>query len=107
MLAIARKGQLAHFETLGSQDAATKAPMPRDAIFSIASMTKPMVSVAIMMLHDEGKLFLSDPVGKFLPQLAKMQVGSVKTDAAGNGFVETIPANASRLFKTSSATRRA
>ena len=67
--------------------------MPRDAIFSIASMTKPMVSVAIMMLHDEGKVFLSDPVGKFLPQLARMQVGIVKTDAAGNEVVETIPAN--------------
>ena len=93
VLAIARKGQVAHFETLGYRDPAAKAPMPRDAIFSIASMTKPMVSVAIMMLHDEGKLFLSDPVGKFLPQLAKMQVGTVKTDAAGNGLVETIPAN--------------
>ena len=85
VLAIARKGQLAYFETLGYRDAATKAPMPRDAIFSIASMTKPMVSVAIMMLHDEGKLFLSDPVGKFLPQLAKMQVGIVKADASWQG----------------------
>ena len=47
VLAIARKGQLAYFETLGYRDAATKAQMPRDAIFSIASMTKPMVSVGI------------------------------------------------------------
>lgn len=46
VLAIARKGQLAYFETVGYVDAASKAPMPRDAIFSIASMTKPMVSVA-------------------------------------------------------------
>src|SRR5262249_33911057 len=60
VLAIARKGQLAYFETLGYRDAASKAPMPPDAIFSIASMTKPMVSVAAMMLHDEGKLVLSD-----------------------------------------------
>ena len=93
VLAIARKGQLAYFETLGYRDAAAKAPMPRDAIFSIASMTKPMVSVAIMILHDEGKVFLSDPVGKFLPQLARMQVGVVKTDASGKETVETIPAN--------------
>ncbi|MDI9336304.1 MAG: serine hydrolase domain-containing protein, partial [Gammaproteobacteria bacterium] len=64
VIAIARKGQLAYFETIGYRDPAAKAPMPRDAIFSIASMTKPMVSVAIMMLHEEGKLFLSDPVGK-------------------------------------------
>ena len=92
VIAIARKGQLAYFETVGYVDAASKAPMPRDAIFSIASMTKPMVSVAIMMLHDEGKLFLSDPVGKYLPMLANMQVGAVKTDAAGKATVETVPA---------------
>ena len=92
VIAIARKGQLAYFETVGYVDAASKAPMPRDAIFSIASMTKPMVSVAIMMLHDEGKLFLSDPVGKYLPKLANMQVGVVKTDAAGKATVETVPA---------------
>jgi CubicO group peptidase (beta-lactamase class C family) len=92
VLAIARKGQLAYFETLGFQDAATKAPMPRDAIFSIGSMTKPMVSVAIMMLHDEGRVILTDPVGKFLPQLARMQVGIVKTDATGKEVIETIAA---------------
>ena len=77
VIAVARKGQLAYFETIGYRDAATKTPMPRDAIFSIASMTKPMVSVAIMMLHDEGKLFLSDPVGKYLPALGNMRVGVV------------------------------
>jgi CubicO group peptidase (beta-lactamase class C family) len=93
VVAIARKGQLAYFEALGYRDAATKAPMPRDAIFSMASMTKPMVSVAIMMLHDEGKLFLFDPVGKYLPQLANMQVGIVKTDATGKETVETVPAS--------------
>jgi CubicO group peptidase (beta-lactamase class C family) len=92
VIAIARKGQLAYFETVGYVDPASKAPMPRDAIFSIASMTKPMVSVAIMMLHDEGKLFLSDPVGKYLPKLADMQVGVVKTDTTGKATVETVPA---------------
>jgi len=93
VLAIARKGQLAYFETLGYRDAAAKTPMPRDAIFSIASMTKPMVSVAIMILHDEGKLFFSDPVGKFIPQLGKMQVGVVKTDVTGKEVVETVAAD--------------
>jgi CubicO group peptidase (beta-lactamase class C family) len=92
VIAVARKGQLAFFETVGYRDAAGKAPMPRDAIFSIASMTKPMVSVAIMMLHDEGKLFLSDPVGKHLPKLANMAVGVVKTDAGGTATLETVPA---------------
>jgi CubicO group peptidase (beta-lactamase class C family) len=92
VVAITRKGQLAYFETVGYVDPASKAPMPRDAIFSIASMTKPMVSVAVMMLHDEGKLFLSDPVGKYLPKLANMAVGVVKTDANGKAVVETVPA---------------
>jgi CubicO group peptidase (beta-lactamase class C family) len=92
VFAIARKGHLAYFDALGYRDAVAKAPMARDAIFSIASMTKPMVSVAVMMLHDEGKLFLSDPVGKFLPQLAGMQVGVVKTDASGKETVEIVPA---------------
>ena len=60
VIAIARKGQLAYFEAVGFRDPQTRAPMPRDAIFSIASMTKPMVAVAIMILHDNGKLFLSE-----------------------------------------------
>ena len=92
VIAISRKGQLAYFETVGYRDPATKAPMPRDAIFSIASMTKPMVSVAIMMLHEEGKLALSDPVGKFLPPLANRQVGVVKTDSSGKATIETVAA---------------
>ena len=79
VVAIARKGQLAYFETVGYVDPAAKAPMPRDAIFSIASMTKPMVSVAIMMLHDEGKLLLSDPIGKYLPQ-ARQHAGGRHQD---------------------------
>src|SRR5437660_7520001 len=92
VIAIARKGQLAYFEAVGFRDAEAKTPMPQDAIFSIASMTKPMVSVAIMMLHDEGKLFLSDPVGKYLPALANMQVATIRTDAGGKSTVETVPA---------------
>jgi CubicO group peptidase (beta-lactamase class C family) len=92
VIAISRKGQFAYFEAVGYRDPATKAPMQRDAIFSIASMTKPMVSVAIMMLHEEGKLALWDPVAKFLPQLANRQVGVVKTDATGKTYVETVAA---------------
>jgi len=92
VVAVARRGQVAYFEAVGFRDAQAKAPMPPDAIFSIASMTKPMVSVAIMMLHDEGKLFLSDPVGKYLPALANMQVAAMKTDTAGNTSVETVAA---------------
>jgi CubicO group peptidase (beta-lactamase class C family) len=89
VVAVARKGQLAYFETVGFLDAARKVAMPRDAIFSLASMSKPMTSIAIMMLIEEGRLFLSDPVGKYLPALANMQVGVVKTDAEGKAIVET------------------
>jgi CubicO group peptidase (beta-lactamase class C family) len=87
VIAVARKGQLVYFEALGHRDPATKAAMPADAIFSIASMTKPMVSIAIMQLHDEGKLFLADPVGKHIPELADRKVGVVK-----DGTLDTVAA---------------
>ena len=89
VIAIARRGKLAYFETIGVRDPASKTAMPRDAIFSIASMTKPMVSVAVMMLHDEGRLLLSDPIGRHLPALAAMKLGVVRTDTAGRTTVET------------------
>jgi CubicO group peptidase (beta-lactamase class C family) len=92
VVAIARKGRLAYFEAIGFRDPEARIAMPPDAIFSIASMTKPMVSVGVMILHDEGKLFLSDAVGKYLPALAKMQVAVVKTDSAGESRIETSPA---------------
>ena len=92
VVAIARKGQLAYFETFGYLDAARKVDMPRDAIFSLASMSKPMTSIAIMMLIEEGRLFLSDPVAKYLPGMADMKVGVVKVDAQGKETVETEPA---------------
>jgi CubicO group peptidase (beta-lactamase class C family) len=92
VVAIARKGQLAYFESFGFLDAARKVDMPRDGIFSLASMSKPMASIAIMILIEEGRLFLSDPVAKFLPEMADMKVGVVKTDAQGKETVETEPA---------------
>lgn len=90
VIAIARKGQVGFFEAVGSIDPASKAPMPRDAIFSLASMTKPMASVAIMILHEEGRLFLSDPVGKYLPALADMKVGVMRT-ADGKTTIDLAP----------------
>jgi CubicO group peptidase (beta-lactamase class C family) len=89
VLAIARRGKLAYFEAIGAIDPATKAPMTTDALFSLASMTKPMVSVGIMMLHEEGKLFLNDPVGMYLPQLKDMKVADVTTDANGKVTIGT------------------
>lgn len=71
---VARRGQLALFESMGTLDPAAGTPMPRDAIFRIYSMTKPVVSVAVMMLMEQGKLLLSDPVAKHLPEFANQKV---------------------------------
>src|SRR3954466_7453154 len=71
---IARRGQLIYSEAIGFQDRPAGKPMTSDAIFRIYSMTKPLASVAAMMLVEEGKLQLTDPVSKFLPQFAKMEV---------------------------------
>ena len=74
---VARHGKLALFESLGALDPATAAPMTLDAIFRIYSMTKPIVSVAIMMLMEQGKLLLSDPVAKHLPEYATQKVANL------------------------------
>jgi CubicO group peptidase (beta-lactamase class C family) len=71
---VARRGKIAVFESLGQQDPAAGTPMPRDAIFRIYSMTKPVVSVAVMMLMEQGRLLLSDPVSKHLPEFANQKV---------------------------------
>lgn len=71
---VARRGKVALFESLGRQDPAAGSPMTRDSIFRIYSMTKPVVSVAVMMLVEQGKLLLSDPVARHLPEFANQKV---------------------------------
>ena len=71
---LARRGRIGLFEALGVQDPATGAPMAKDAIFRLFSMTKPMVSVAAMRLMEQGRLLLCDPVAKYLPEFANQQV---------------------------------
>jgi CubicO group peptidase (beta-lactamase class C family) len=75
VVVVARRGRIAYAEAVGFRDKAAGAPMSADAIFRIASMTKPMVSVAAMMLYEDGRLFVSDPVSKYIPAMGKMQVG--------------------------------
>ena len=88
VIGIARHGKLALLEGYGFRDKAAGTPMWADAVFSIASMTKPMVSAGIMILAEEGRLLLGDPVSKFLPQLANMRVAkSITSDT-----LETVPA---------------
>ncbi len=74
---IARHGKLALFESLGALDPAARVAMPQDAIFRIYSMTKPIVSVAVMMLMEQGQLLLSDPVAKYLPEYGGQKVASL------------------------------
>jgi CubicO group peptidase (beta-lactamase class C family) len=78
---VARKGRVAYFESFGLQDKASGTPMANDAIFRIYSMTKPLVSVAAIMLMEDGRLVLTDPVSLHLPELTKLQVSVPKADS--------------------------
>ena len=71
---IARHGKLVKFGTYGYQSLETGAPLREDAIFRIASMTKPIIAVAMMLLYEEGKWQLDDPVTKFIPEFADLRV---------------------------------
>jgi CubicO group peptidase (beta-lactamase class C family) len=71
---VARRGRVVHFKAAGRLDPAGEAAMERDALFRIYSMTKPIVSVAVMGLVEEGRLLLSDPLSQFLPDFADMLV---------------------------------
>ena len=85
---VARKGKIVYADAVGFQDKPSAKPMTRDAIFRAYSMTKPMVSVLTMMLVEEGRLQLNDPVSKFFPSMAKMSVLSNPAD----GNSERVPA---------------
>src|SRR6202043_3936954 len=83
---VARRGQIGWFEALGRQNPATSAPMAQNSIFRIFSMTKPIVSVGIMMLIEDGHFLLSDPVAKFIPEFDDQKVG-----VENNGKLELVP----------------
>ena len=71
---VARHGQVVHFEAAGRNGLDDERPMTTDALFRIFSMTKPITTVAAMMLYEEGAFHLGDPVAKYLPELANMQL---------------------------------
>ena len=77
---VARHGQVVLHEAVGQQDPKSGTPMALDSIFRIYSMTKPIVSVAVMQLMERGQLLLSDPVAKHLPEFAGVQVGHFEGD---------------------------
>jgi len=81
VILIARQGKVAYFESFGHRDRDRGLPMTPDALFRIYSMTKPITSVAAMMLQEEGRFQIPDPVSRYLPELAKLKVGSEGADA--------------------------
>ena len=92
VLLIARQGKIAYFENLGSLDPQAKTPMPKDAIFRIYSMSKPITTVAAMILFEEGRITLDEPIGKYIPVLGKPQVAANNT-VGGSDELQLVPAN--------------
>ena len=70
----ARRGRIAHFEAQGSMDLEAKTPMAKDAMFRLASMSKPIAGTAVLMLMEEGRIRLNDPVSRFIPEFRNMKV---------------------------------
>src|SRR6266700_759816 len=83
---VARRGQIGWFDALGRQNPAASQPMAHESIFRIFSMTKPIVSVGVMMLLEEGHFLLNDPIAKYIPEFASQQVG-----VEHNGKLELVP----------------
>jgi CubicO group peptidase (beta-lactamase class C family) len=84
---VARRGQIGWFDAIGRQSPSASAPMAHDTIFRIFSMTKPIVSVGIMMLLEDGHFLLNDPVAKFIPEFSETKVG-----VENHGKLELVPA---------------
>ena len=78
---VARKGKLVHMSAVGFQDKDAGKPMALDSVFRIYSMTKPLVSVGMMILVEDGKVQLTDPVSKFIPAFKDQRVSAAKADA--------------------------
>jgi len=89
---IARNGEIVHFEAHGFIDAAKTKPMTKDAVFRAFSMTKPFVSVAAMVLVEEGKMSLRDPISNWMPEFKQMAVYTEQTDDRGRTTRAAVPA---------------
>lgn len=88
---IARNGQIVHQEAHGFLDAAKTKPITPDTIFMLASMTKPITSVAAMMMVEEGLMKLGDPISNWIPELKDVKVETRRTGPDGQGVVEDVP----------------
>lgn len=89
---VARHGKVAWFDAVGQLDTARNVPMPQDGIFRIYSMTKPLTTVAAMMLVEDGKLSLDQPIAQYLPEFAQMKVGVEKPGSDGKPVLDLVPA---------------
>ena len=90
---IQQHGKPVYHEFFGVRDVATRLPMTDDTIFRLYSMSKPITSVAAMMLVDEGKLRLDDPVAKYIPSFAEAKVGVERKADDGEKVLEIVPVN--------------
>ena len=88
--AIVKNGKLIHFDSYGNSDIADQDSLENDDIFRIASMTKPIVSVALMMLHEEGKFKLNDPVYKYIPEFKNLTVKKRKKTKPVKNHVKVV-----------------
>jgi CubicO group peptidase (beta-lactamase class C family) len=89
---VVRRGKVVYFEALGQRDPQSGAPMTKDAIFRLYSMTKPITSVAMMMLLEDGRVLLNDPVSRYLPALKNLQVSAPRVDAQTGKVTYTLVA---------------
>jgi CubicO group peptidase (beta-lactamase class C family) len=92
IMMIQRNGETAYLSSVGVRDPGTKEPMTPNTIFRIYSMSKPITSVVAMMLVEEGKLQLDEPVSKYIPAFANLKVG-VETKGEGGTTLDLVPAN--------------
>ena len=88
--AILKNGKLIHFDSYGDSDISEKSTLKSDDIFRIASMTKPIVSVGLMMLHEEGKFELDDPVYKYIPEFKNLSVQKRKKIKPAKNHIKVI-----------------
>src|SRR5687768_11528854 len=105
---VARRDGIAHLEATGHADPEATKPLKKDAIFWIASMTKPVTGAAVMMMLEEGKLSVEDPVSKFIPELGNLKMADGKlarvtlrhmlTHTSGMGEADRAESNAAKVL---------
>ncbi|MGH7227259.1 MAG: serine hydrolase domain-containing protein, partial [Gemmataceae bacterium] len=93
ILLIEQHGKPVYHQFFGVRDVATGLPMTDDTIFRLFSMSKPITSVVAMMLFDEGKFSLDDPIAKYIPSFAKVKVGVETKSKDGRKTLELVPPN--------------